>query len=887
MGNNFFITAGDQLTPLQVRQVEEWVNNGLMYYGDPDNPVEGDTRLVHTVGGTLDGERYETGAWISKSIIITDSMITDRFIAFGLLKGFYFQNEVTGMRKALTFDDQIVSGDMDHKLILTGVGDLEYSQGTGSLRVWIPQPDDSQELTTDRMEFFTDPSEDEKVIKTIFKISHPTLTETCMRWTAHTDPAKTPESLVYESISQFDYDTDSENCLLDITTGVFEISKPLQLNDMLGAKMYYTIYTKDPITYKGVVSDPGGPDEQFFPWNEQYNWEAFRKKVAMQDWVDEEITTRITSSLKYRGGYDADTNIPNLENSPTGVLLGDFYTVTVAGDFFTQRVEVGDAVIAEVDDPLSLGDWTVLNRALDAGVIKLLYESNPDTNAFTDAYKTNVDANTTHRTSDGKDHSDVAINNKVRTIAKPVNGFVDGENEVVATFTDGTRTLKLSPAVTEFKYWTHGIQYSKSASDSIVIDDVEGNWYIYYDGNTLVKTQTFSIDIINSYAFVAALYWDATNKKQLYFGREYRHGTDMASRTHARLHSTVGFDLEPGGGALTAMDVDASGNDLTSIQFGNQETEAWDEDAFFSHSARLSTAIIPVYYFEGTNLRLLEANNYPVLNSGTGRASYNQITGGSGALIEVSSGNFVLAHVFTTNDTDRPYGCFVGQNEYLTRSDARDGAEVEIQDLFTLGIPLAEIKFLGTQIIETRDSYSNSAKSRFRSTNDGGDYVDLRTTLAGKGGSSTTQDHNNLSGLQGGQLNEYYHLTLAEYLALGGGGLGYVFTTWGANMQNTGRYPTINGAANGPEQSGLGIWTDAIVPDSGTIHAITYNMGTGNNTTVFKIWKNGAVVYTFTCAGKTGVETGIGVAVSIGDKIAIEYDSGMRPAGSFYTLYIK
>lgn len=133
-----------------------------------------------------------------------------------------------------------------------------------------------------------------------------------------------------------------------------------------------------------------------------------------------------------------------------------------------------------------------------------------------------------------------------------------------------------------------------------------------------------------------------------------------------------------------------------------------------------------------------------------------------------------------------------------------------------------------------------------------------------------------------------YHPATKKYVDdSAGGGLGYVFTTWGANMQTAGRYPTINGAANGPEQSGLGIWAEAIIPDAGTLEAMTYNMGTGNNTTVFKIWVNGIVQHTFTCTGSRDVETGIGVAVSTGDRVAIEYDAGMKPAGSFYTIYIK
>tara|TARA_R110002020_G_scaffold475890_1_gene713748 strand:+ start:19757 stop:21286 length:1530 start_codon:yes stop_codon:yes gene_type:complete len=117
--------------------------------------------------------------------------------------------------------------------------------------------------------------------------------------------------------------------------------------------------------------------------------------------------------------------------------------------------------------------------------------------------------------------------------------------------------------------------------------------------------------------------------------------------------------------------------------------------------------------------------------------------------------------------------------------------------------------------------------------------------------------------------------------------VGYVFTSWGANLQNTGHYPIINGAANGPQVSGLGINASAQIPADGTIDVLTYYMDTGDNTTVFKIIKNGAVVHIFTCDAPYGRETGIGVSVTTGDNVAIEYDAGMKPAGSIYSMYIK
>ena len=102
------------------------------------------------------------------------------------------------------------------------------------------------------------------------------------------------------------------------------------------------------------------------------------------------VLDNITATLNYKGGYDAANNIPDLDVSPSGVMLGDFYTVTSNGTFFTASVSIGDAIIAEIDNASTEADWTILNRNLDAVTIKMLYESNPDTNAYTDAEKVKV-----------------------------------------------------------------------------------------------------------------------------------------------------------------------------------------------------------------------------------------------------------------------------------------------------------------------------------------------------------------------------------------------------------------------------------------------------------------------------------------------------------------
>jgi len=73
------------------------------------------------------------------------------------------------------------------------------------------------------------------------------------------------------------------------------------------------------------------------------------------------IANAISGQMVYIGGYNAATNSPDLELG-TGIKIGYTYTVTSAGDFFTEAVQAGDMLIAEVDNPTLVTDWTVVNK---------------------------------------------------------------------------------------------------------------------------------------------------------------------------------------------------------------------------------------------------------------------------------------------------------------------------------------------------------------------------------------------------------------------------------------------------------------------------------------------------------------------------------------------
>jgi len=78
------------------------------------------------------------------------------------------------------------------------------------------------------------------------------------------------------------------------------------------------------------------------------------------------IDNSVVGGVYYQGGYDADTNTPNLDNSPTITInKGFMWTVTDDGLFFAEQVRVGDVLIAEIDSPTVLGDWTTVQNNTD------------------------------------------------------------------------------------------------------------------------------------------------------------------------------------------------------------------------------------------------------------------------------------------------------------------------------------------------------------------------------------------------------------------------------------------------------------------------------------------------------------------------------------------
>lgn len=86
--------------------------------------------------------------------------------------------------------------------------------------------------------------------------------------------------------------------------------------------------------------------------------------VPTSESVKAYIDSSVSGALVYQGGYNASTDTPSLDDGTpiAGILTGWTYTVTAAGTFFTEDVQVGDMLISEVDSPTLLTDWTIVNK---------------------------------------------------------------------------------------------------------------------------------------------------------------------------------------------------------------------------------------------------------------------------------------------------------------------------------------------------------------------------------------------------------------------------------------------------------------------------------------------------------------------------------------------
>jgi len=349
--------------------------------------------------------------------------------------------------------------------------------------------------------------------------------------------------------------------------------------------------------------------------------------------------------------------------------------------------------------------------------------------------------------SDGSLVSDIQVTNIADEVTD-TNGFPSTEraNTTLSVVT-GTRTFTITNDTANYRFYQKGIQYHHDTPQSVVFNDTEGFVWFYFDDGVL-KAETnpspfFETRLILDYCLVGAFYWDATNKEVVFDILDERHGIGMSPNIHLYEHVYEGARYTSGL-KLTDITPDENGNDNSDAQLGVSQGQISDEDLphFISEIVKGST--IDVGYLTGTGqVRFDTQTNFSVLNAPSGRLYYNKFDNGTWTNEEVTNRDFVLYHFYAYNGDNKNIMATMGQNIYLNKGAAREGAASEILNIKSL-LNLAESVPLGTVIFQTSNSYGNDVKARIVSTDEGADYVDW-TESELVGGHGTSSSHINLT----------------------------------------------------------------------------------------------------------------------------------------------
>lgn len=343
-------------------------------------------------------------------------------------------------------------------------------------------------------------------------------------------------------------------------------------------------------------------------------------------------------------------------------------------------------------------------------------------------------------------------------------------------------------------YYFQGIRTSAQPVN-VEWPDVSGFHFFYLDGAGALRTTQdpdlwISVLTGRSGTPVAGLYWNAAANAVVAVLDE-RHG-QMPGSVHVWAHRGIGA-LWVSGGALTNFTF-GNGSIDSHAQLGVGNVTIQDEDIVVSaiDGAPATPNMDPtltcrVMAKVGTEWVIKTPDAFPFMQSGAfysgggyvgaaGRVAYNLITAGVGSLPELTQGNYVLVHILVSTDatagttgTNWRVFAVVGQNQYLTAAAARAGARKERHTIELDGLPVQEVVWLGSAILQSSTAYANSVMARFQQAEDETGalvpYIDWRTPRSGVGGvAGGVSDHGLLGGLADNDHPQY--LLATEQAAL-------------------------------------------------------------------------------------------------------------------------
>ena len=307
------------------------------------------------------------------------------------------------------------------------------------------------------------------------------------------------------------------------------------------------------------------------------------------------------------------------------------------------------------------------------------------------------------------------------------SGFANtGGPDAVIAFNNITRKFSITPLdpgvetyVPRFAFYTYNYSaeyHQRFSLEEIELPDEEGLYCIYYA--TEESDRVYKLfytknpdelklkDIYYTKVVVTFIYWNATDKAAIHFGDD-RHGSEWNPQLHRYLHSTFGARRKSGL-QFSGFSLNGDGSENAHAKFSIIGGVMLHDD--FELTIPSSSDSIPVLYRFGELPRFMANSGYAFIK-GINRVYYNF---GMINLAQAASGNYVLYHIFATNEiltTSRKIISVMGIAEYTNLADAYKGTEPELDQIVTY-MPQQGRCYLGSIILQTSDDYTNGEKAR-------------------------------------------------------------------------------------------------------------------------------------------------------------------------------
>ena len=140
-------------------------------------------------------------------------------------------------------------------------------------------------------------------------------------------------------------------------SGVTAIGATKVTNAMLAGSIANTKLTTDPLDYANMTAPVAS-----VAFNSQKLTGLADGAASTDAATKGQLDTAVASNITLKGGYNASTNTPNLDSTPTTVSAGDHYVVTTAGTFYSESLQEGDSLIASSANPTTFAGWIITNN---------------------------------------------------------------------------------------------------------------------------------------------------------------------------------------------------------------------------------------------------------------------------------------------------------------------------------------------------------------------------------------------------------------------------------------------------------------------------------------------------------------------------------------------